>query len=68
MEVPRITVKELKGKLDRGEGVALLDVRNPTAWAKSDVRLPGALRIAMDDLDSRADAFDRSRDVVAYCT
>ena len=68
MEVPRITVKELKEKLDRGEGVALLDVRNPTAWSRSDVRLPGAVRIAIDDLDSRADAFDRTKDVVAYCT
>ena len=68
MDVPRITVKDLKEKLDRGEAVALLDVRNPTAWAKSDVRLPGAVRIAMDDLDSRAEAFDPAMDVVAYCT
>jgi rhodanese-related sulfurtransferase len=68
MEVPRITVKELKEKLDRGEAVALLDVRNPTAWVNSDVRLPGAVRIAMDDLDSRAEDFDHAMTVVAYCT
>ncbi len=68
MEVPRITVKELKEKLDGGEDVTILDVRNPTAWANSDVRLPGALRIVMDDLDSRAEAFDRAKTVVAYCT
>jgi rhodanese-related sulfurtransferase len=68
MEVARITVKELKEKLDRGDGVVLLDVRNPIAWAKSDLRLPGALRIAIDDLDSRAKAFDHAQAVVAYCT
>ena len=68
MEVQKITVKELKEKLDRGEAVTILDVRNPTAWANSDVRLPGAVRIAMDDLDSMAEAFDRTKDVVAYCT
>ncbi len=68
MEVQKITVKELKGKLDSGERVGLLDVRNPTAWAGSDVKLPGALRIAMDDLDARSEAFDPAAAVVAYCT
>ena len=68
MEVPRITVKELKKKLDGEDEVVILDVRNPTAWANSDLRLPGALRIAMDDLDSRSEAFDPGKAVVAYCT
>ncbi len=68
MEVAKITVKELKAKLDSGERVGLLDVRNPTAWGDSDVKLPGALRIAMDDLDARSEVFNPAFAVVAYCT
>lgn len=43
-EVPRISAEELKHKLDKGENVAILDVRTEHAYTSSSVRLPGALR------------------------
>lgn len=43
-EVPRISAEELKHKLDKGENVAIIDVRTEHAYTSSSVRLPGALR------------------------
>ncbi len=68
MSVPRITVEELKRKLDKGTELLLLDVRNPKAWAGSDVQLPGAVRIPMAEFDFRSDELDPMKEVVAYCT
>jgi hypothetical protein len=35
-ETPRITVQELKRRMDAGEDFRVIDVRNPTAWAETD--------------------------------
>ena len=64
----RISVEDARGLLDRGEPVVFLDVRNPQAWASSDVKLPGAIRIALDELPARASELPRGGHVVAYCT
>ncbi len=68
MKVPRITKEELKAKLDRGEDILIIDVRNETDYGKSNVKIPGAIRVTVDELDFRADEFDRNHEVVTYCT
>lgn len=68
MPAPRITKEELKAKMDRGEGFLLLDVRNPTDYADSEVQIPGAKRIPLEDLEKRIGEFDPGKEVVAYCT
>ena len=67
-EVPRMALRTLKGKLDRGEPVTLIDARTDESWEGSDVMLPGALRIRLDDLESRLDEVPRKGTIVAYCT
>jgi adenylyltransferase/sulfurtransferase len=63
--VPALTPADLKARLDRGEDVDLVDVREPHEW---DIcRIEGA-RLA--PLSSFADALrtlDSARDVVLYC-
>ncbi|HLC18846.1 MAG TPA: rhodanese-like domain-containing protein [Thermodesulfobacteriota bacterium] len=68
MKAPRITKEELKAKLERGEDITLIDVRNDKDYAESDVRLPGAVRVPLGELEARAGEFDPEREVVAYCT
>lgn len=68
MKAPRISIDELKAKFDNGEDILLLDVRNPTDYAASDSKLPGAVRIPADEVKERANELDSSREVVAYCT
>jgi rhodanese-related sulfurtransferase len=49
---PRITVEELKRRMETGEDFTVVDVRNPTAWAESDTMLPEAIRLAETRFDS----------------
>jgi rhodanese-related sulfurtransferase len=67
-DAPRITVDELKRRMDAGEDFTLIDVRNPQAWAESDTMLPKAIRVTPDKLEESLPRIPRNRPVVAYCT
>lgn len=67
-EAPRITVDELKRRMDAGEDFTVIDVRNPQAWAQSDTMLPEAIRVPLDDFESHLSQIPRNRPVVTYCT
>lgn len=63
----RITVKQLKEKLDRREPVLILDARSGNAYLGSQVRLPGALHLPADRLESSLDKLPRDKEIVVYC-
>jgi adenylyltransferase/sulfurtransferase len=60
-----ITVEELKQRLDRGENVFVLDVRNPEEIQIC--RLPGSTVIPLPTLPQRFGELDRSREIVVHC-
>jgi len=64
----RITVDELKRRMEAGEDLTVIDVRNPQAWAESDSVLPGAIRVTPDELEEILPRIPKSKPVVAYCT
>jgi rhodanese-related sulfurtransferase len=68
MEPTRVTVDEVKQRLDRGEQFTFLDTRNPTAWAEADTKLPGAIRVPVDEVEQHLDEIPRNRTVITYCT
>ncbi|HEX8281904.1 MAG TPA: rhodanese-like domain-containing protein [Pyrinomonadaceae bacterium] len=68
MEATRVTVDEVKERMDRGEQFAFVDTRNPQAWGSSDVKLPGAVRVPADELEQHLDEIPRDRAVITYCT
>lgn len=68
VEPTRITVEEVKDRIDRGESILFIDTRNPTAWSQSDVKLPGAVRIPLRELEQHLDDLPRDRTIVTYCT
>jgi rhodanese-related sulfurtransferase len=57
--------QELKERFDAGEPVVLVDVRTPDEWAGGVI--PGALRIPLDDLESRWKELEKINEVVCYC-
>ena len=65
---PRITVEELKRRMDNGEKFTVIDVRNPKAWAEADTVTPGAIRVPLDELEGNSPRIPKNRPVVAYCT
>ena len=67
-EVQRITPREVMARMSRGERILFLDSRNPKAWAESDVKVPGAIRVEADRVRDHLAEIPRGRPIVAYCT
>lgn len=68
MEATRVTVDEVKERMDRGEEFTFVDTRNPKAWAEAETTLPGAIRIPADKVKNHLDQIPRDRTVITYCT
>ena len=68
MEATRVTVDEVKERMERGEPLAFIDTRNPQAWGESDIKLPGAIRVPADEAEQHLDEIPRDRTVITYCT
>jgi len=62
--VPAIDPQELKRKLDAGEDIFVLDVREPHEYQICNIN--GYL-IPLGDLPKRANELDSSREIVAHC-
>jgi len=68
MEATRVTVDEVKERMDRGEAFTFVDTRNPTAWGEADTKLPGAIRVPANEVDQHLNEIPRDRTVITYCT
>ena len=68
MEATRVTVEEVRERLDRGEQLAFLDTRNPKAWGESDQKLPHAIQVPAEELEQHLDEIPHDRTVITYCT
>ena len=68
MEATRVTVDEVKQRMDRGEEFTFVDTRNPKAWGEAETKLPGAIRIPAEEVDQHLDEIPRGRSVITYCT
>jgi rhodanese-related sulfurtransferase len=64
MSVPEIRVEELKQRLDAGENLFLLDVRNEYEYEISNI---GGQLIPLSELSMRVNELPVSRQIVAVC-
>ena len=62
--IAEITPRELKARLDRGDDLFILDVREPHEYQICN--LTGTL-IPLGDLPKRVSELDSSREIVAHC-
>ena len=60
-----ITVKELKEKMDAGEDVQLIDVRQPNEWEIA--KIEGAKLIPLGEIVNRMDELDDSKEIIMQC-
>ena len=63
-----LTVTDVRNLVEGGETVAFVDSRNPIAWGSSKVKLPGAVRVPIDEVDKHLQALPRDRRLIVYCT
>jgi rhodanese-related sulfurtransferase len=70
--VSRITVDELKAKLERNESVTIIDVRSPEGFANSSTTVKGSIHFKLRKLKSRLryaplKDLPRNSEIVTYC-
>ena len=68
LRIARITPKELMDKLTAKESISIVDLRQPMDIEAFPQMIPGALRIAMEEIEARHGEIPRDRDVVLYCS
>ena len=68
LRIARITVEELKLKIDAGEDVAVVDLRHSVEFAAEPDIIPGAFHLDASALEANRDLLPRDREVVLYCT
>ena len=68
MAVKTTSREEVKGKLDRGEGVVVVEALGPAYY--EDAHLPGAINIPHTEVDDLAPSLlpDKAAQVVVYCS
>ena len=68
MEATRVTVDEVKERMDGGEQFTFVDTRNPKAWGDATTKLPGAIRIPLEEVQQHLSEIPHDRTVITYCT
>ena len=64
-QVPRISVEELKERLDSGEAIVIADSRSANAF---EIRhIAGAISVPETDVESHLDELPLDQEIVFYC-
>jgi adenylyltransferase/sulfurtransferase len=59
------TVEEVKKRLDTGENLFILDVRNPEEFRLC--RIPGSVLVPLPELPQRYSELDKNREIIVHC-
>ena len=65
--VPEISAQQLKSRLDRGDVVTIIDVREPHEWDIASLAQYGARLIPLGELTDRLPEINLTGDVVVHC-
>lgn len=68
LRVARITPSELKQRLDAGEDLVIVDLRHALDFNAEPKIIPGALRLAAEEIEQRGHEIPRDRTLVLYCS
>ncbi len=65
--IPELGAAQLKDRLDRGEPLTLIDVREPFEWPMGNLGEYGARLIPLGELEERVTEIDPQEEIVLYC-
>jgi rhodanese-related sulfurtransferase len=63
--IEEISAADLKQRMDAGEDIQLIDVRQPEEWAFA--KIEGAKLIPLGEIMNRMDEIDENRETVFHC-
>jgi len=68
LRISRITVEELKLKIDQNEDMVIVDLRHALDFEADPETIPGAFRMDAKELREKNDKLPRDRQIILYCT
>ncbi len=67
LKIARITPEELKGKIDAGEDIIIVDLRHALDFEAQPETILGALHMDAAELEEAHEAIPRDREIVLFC-
>ena len=64
----KISADEVNARVLAGEPIVFVDARNAKAWQESDRKIPDAIRVPAEDVESHLKEIDKNATVITYCT
>ena len=64
----RITIEELKAKVNAKSQVVILDVRSKDDWNASTTKIKGAIRVLPEEVEKKMLDWKKTQEIVAYCS
>ncbi len=68
LRVARITPEELLQMITSGDEIAVVDLRHELEVESDRFKLPGAIWMTTDEIETRHQEIPRDRDVILYCS
>jgi membrane protein DedA with SNARE-associated domain/rhodanese-related sulfurtransferase len=68
LRMARITVAELRQKLDAGESPVILDLRSKAELEQDPSVIRGAIHLVLGEIEKHRHEFPHDRDIVVYCS
>ena len=68
LRISRITVDELKRKIDAGEDLSIVDLRHSLDFEAEPETIPGAVHFDSKELTEKNDLVPLGREIILYCT
>jgi rhodanese-related sulfurtransferase len=65
LEIPKISIEELKQKMDKGENFVLIDSRSSVEYEEEHIK--GAISIPYQQREELASNLDKNKEIIIYC-
>ena len=68
LAIARVTPEEVKQRLDAGEDLLILDLRDAFEFEIEPRTIPGAFQLSIEELEEQHHKIPRDREIVLFCT
>jgi membrane protein DedA with SNARE-associated domain len=68
LRIARISVDDLKGRIDAGEELTIVDLRHSLDFEAEPETIPGAFRMDAKEIEEKSTLLPRDREIILYCT
>ena len=68
LNIARITPEEVKHRMDVGENLLILDLRDALEFEVEPRTIPGAFHLSIEELEKQHHKIPRDREIVLFCT